>query len=588
MTHSPTYTHDAIHVLLLEDYELDAELVRHRLRTVHPDWSVDHVSCKAEYENYLQKHVPDVIISDYNIPQFTGMEAFLKMKELGLDVPFILITGDLPEETVAECVRKGIDDYIIKSSMLRLDIAIAGAIEKHKEQKQKKEIQKALRHSEERYQQIFFNAGVALVEFTSTANIREIIEARLSENAFRDEIKKCIRTLEVTAVNAEALDVFEAPDEESFINRFKALFSIPFMRYILIGFHKFSKGRNTIERILKTHTFKGHKKYFKVKTVFDPERTNSFTVSFFDMTEIKLAEQRTMKITQRLEDTVAQRMLELSELNERLRLEAEEREKINQVMRENYIAMTESIISAKRIQQLLLPNVSTIAKGFDDAFVYMRPKDIVSGDFYWYFEEDDVQWVACVDCTGHGVPGAFMSMISSKLLTQSVIEDKLDNPSEVLANIDHQVVKELKQHDAQTLISTGMDISLLRFDRRTSTVTFSGAYQNLYHKTAKGIEMIKGSRCSLGGTFKHDNKVFEQYERRFEDGDQFFMLTDGFTDQFGGPKNKKFSRRRWIDLISGLGKESLYEQEMIIKRTLQDWKGANEQVDDILVMGIRI
>lgn len=575
-------------VLLLEDYELDAELIRMRLQKTHPEWVVDHVSNQSSFEAYLKDNCPDVILSDYNIPQFSGLEAFLRMKELGLELPFILITGQIPEEAAVELIEQGVDDYIIKSSLLRLDVAIQQAIDKHTQEKQKRTIQRQLAASEERYRSIFHHAGVALVEFTTQGEIRKLLGGKLESNELREVLRRCVSTLKVAEANHEAIKLFEAEDAPSFTSSFNEIFSIPFLRYILNSFGSFNEGNRAAEDTIKVRTFKGHRRYFKVKTVYDPSRSNSFTVSFFDMTETKDAEERAMRITERLEDTVAQRMLELSELNEKLRSEAEEREKINEVMRENYIAMTESIIAAKRIQQLLLPSHSTIARGFDDAFVYSRPKDIVSGDFYWFHEEGDTRWLACVDCTGHGVPGAFMSMISSKLLSQAIVEESLRDPDEVLSFIDQRIVKELKQHDAETLISTGMDIALCRFDMSDNVACFAGAYQNLYHKQGSAVQLLRGNRCSLGGTFRGQDKNFTLHRVPFNEGDQFYMLSDGFTDQFGGPKNKKFSRRRWIRLLHDISEASMYEQEMTIKRTLQNWKGTNEQIDDILVMGIKV
>lgn len=584
----PYHNRSDLHVLLLEDYALDAELIRMRLKKTHPDWVVDHVTDKPSFEDYLSKHHPDVILSDYNIPQFTGLDAFLRTQELGLEIPFILITGQIPEEAAVEWIEKGVDDYIIKSSLFRLDVAIQQAIAKHNQEKQKRNIQEKLTASEDRYRSIFHHAGVALVEFKTEGDIRKLLARNLESNELRDMLRLCVRSLSVQEANYEAIQLFEAENETAFITGFGELFSIPFLRYILTSFGSFNKGSREAEDVVKVRTFKGHRRYFKVKTVYDPSRSNCFTVSFFDMTETKDAEERAMRITERLEDTVAQRMLELSELNEKLRAEAEERSKINEVMRENYIAMTESIIAAKRIQQLLLPNHSLIARSFEDAFIYSRPKDIVSGDFYWFHEEGNTRWLACVDCTGHGVPGAFMSMISSKLLSQAIIEESLQKPDEVLSFIDERIVKELKQHDAETLISTGMDIALCRFNMDDHIASFAGAYQNLYHKSGDNVKLFRGNRYSLGGTFRGQDKNFTCHRIPFQEADHFYMLSDGFTDQFGGPKNKKFSRRRWISLLNEISDASMYEQEMTIKRTLQNWKGTNEQIDDILVMGVRV
>ncbi|WP_306642824.1 SpoIIE family protein phosphatase [Sanyastnella coralliicola] len=587
MTTQGLQHNDDLSILLLEDYALDAELVKRHIRKTHPDWRVDHVKTKEAFVDYLEDRHPDIVLSDYSMPQFTGMEAFLQVKELGLEIPFIIVTGDLPEETAIECIKEGIDDYIIKSSLLRLDVAIQKAIQRKASEIAKRAIAEQLQASEERFKSIFDHAGVALIECSSAVEIKPLLKGKLENKVMKNTIKNLLDTLVVTAGNKAAVKLFDAPDFNALVDSFPRLFERSAIRILFQAIQRFSTGSTAVEQLIPVRTWKGHKRFVKTKVVYDPHRPSFFTVSFVDMTDTVEAEKRTIKMTERLEDTVAERMLELSQLNEKLRIDAEEREKITRVMRDNYIAMTESIIAAKRIQQLLLPSHSQIANGFADAFVYMRPKDIVSGDFYWYHEEGDVRWVACVDCTGHGVPGAFMSMISSKMLNQAVIENDISDPGQVLSNLNEYVVKELKQHDASTIISTGMDISLCKFDYRKMELSFSGAYQILYAKDENGLRSYAGDRRSLGGTFKHADKSFTVHTMPFKEGDCFYMSSDGFVDQFGGLKDKKFTRRRFIELLKSVDSENMYDQEMVIKSAFQDWKGPTEQIDDILVMGIR-
>ena len=576
-------TYDNLNILLLEDYALDAELVRTQISRTHPGWQVDHVKNRDGFLSYLKDHNPDIVLSDYSMPSFTGMEAFLKVKELGLEIPFIIVTGDLPEETAIECIKEGIDDYIIKSSLIRLDVAIQKAIQRKQSEHERNLISEQLRLSERRYKSIFDHAGVALVEFSAGIDILQVVNSRDKKSLVKDFMKSLV----VMEVNEEALTVFEAASKAQFMTEFHQLFYKDLYSYIHDSISVFADGASSVENRAHIRTLKGHKKVFQVKTVLDAKRPHFFTVSFIDITNEVQAESRSLKIMERLEDTVAQRMLELSELNEKLRIEGEERDRINDVMRENYIAMTESIIAAKRIQQLLLPSQSDIAAGFSDAFVYMRPKDIVSGDFYWYYKQGDIRWVACVDCTGHGVPGAFMSMISSKMLNQSIIENGISDPSKVLEAIDRYVVTELKQHQSGTLTSTGMDISLCKFDYGKMELEFAGAYQSLFRMKDGELDCFKGDRHSLGGTFKHTSKSYSLHKMPFEKDEYFYMLSDGFVDQFGGPKNKKFTRRRLISLLKKQDSENMYDQEMSIKSAFQDWKGTYEQIDDILVMGIR-
>ncbi|MGF1564651.1 MAG: SpoIIE family protein phosphatase [Flavobacteriales bacterium] len=577
-----------LRILLLEDYASDAQLIQRHLKKSAPTWQVDLVTNKESFINYLNEQAPDVIVSDYALPSFSGLDAYLVIRELGLEVPFIILTGQLPEASARECVNNGIDDYVLKSSLMRLDHSIRRALERRTAENERDTMAVRLSDSEKRYKAIFEQAGVALAEFKFENHFDTLRIAGQSSTIQRKLINRIIRTLEVTAVNQAALHLFEASDALMFKSELGRMFGSSNIRKLLSNQIQHLSGQASVEQSIEAKTLKGHHRHLLVKTVLNEDRKSYVTVSFTDMTSVRESEMRAMRIVERLEDTVAARVNELSELNHKLKLEAEERERINSVLRNNYIQMTESIIAAKRIQQLLLPRLTELTASFDDAFVYMRPKGIVSGDFYWFHNSGTKKWVACVDCTGHGVPGAFMSMLSSKLLNQAVIENGIEHPDEVLQFIDTYVVRELKQREASTMVSTGMDISLCLFNEATQEVLFAGAYQNLIIKNGHEVEVIKGDRKSLGGTFEHTLKTYSLHKRTMQKGQCFYMFTDGIVDQFGGPSVKKFTRRRLIELIASLNDGNMYDHELQIKSRLQDWKGANEQIDDILVMGIRL
>lgn len=576
-----------LRILLLEDYASDAQLIQRHLKKSDPSWTVDLVTNKESFINYLNERSPDVIVSDYALPSFSGLDAYLVIRELGLEIPFIILTGQLPEASAREFVDTGIDDYVLKSSLMRLDHSIRRALERRTAEHERDSMAVRLSDSEKRYKAIFEQAGVALAEFKFENLIDTLKIAGHSSTMQRKLINRMIRSLQVTAVNQAALHLFQAADSLMFKSELARMFGSSNIRKLLSNQIQHLSGKPSVEQYIEAKTLKGHHRHLLVKTVLNEDRKSYVTVSFTDMTSVRESEMRAMRIVERLEDTVAARVNELSELNHKLKLEAEERERINSVLRNNYIQMTESIIAAKRIQQLLLPRLTELNAAFDDVFVYMRPKGIVSGDFYWFHTAGSKKWVACVDCTGHGVPGAFMSMLSSKLLNQAVIENSIEHPDEVLQFIDTYVVRELKQREASTMVSTGMDISLCLFDEDTQEVLFAGAYQNLIIKNGHDVEVIKGDRKSLGGTFEHTLKTYTLHKRTLLKGQCFYMFTDGIVDQFGGPSVKKFTRRRLIELIASLEDSNMYDQELQIKSRLQDWKGANEQIDDILVMGIR-
>ncbi|MBI1265871.1 MAG: SpoIIE family protein phosphatase [Cryomorphaceae bacterium] len=576
-----------IRILLLEDYQLDAELITIQIKRIHPRWEIRHVKSKTDFKRELVSWNADIVVSDYSLHNFTGIEALHLMKEMDSHVPFILITGDISEEKILEYTNEGVDDYIMKSSLLRLESAIKNAVTRKNAEIEKKTAVERLNETSKRYKTIFDRAAIALIEFQLVVDF-EIKDAQynsyVKDNAF---VSHMLSILHISAANEEAINLFDVSGISQLEEHFKHVFRSEGACVINAVIGSYLKNKAVAEVEFQTENLGGTKLFLKVRTTINKGRHPSFTASFIDLTAIKKSEREVREMMEKLEITVGERTSELSNVNNLLKSEAEAKERINNALRENYIQMTESIIAAKRIQQLLLPPPSSVVQRFKDAFIYMRPKDIVSGDFYWFHQQDNECWIACVDCTGHGVPGAFMSMISAKLLTQAIVENKETDPGMVLEAIDAYVVSELKQHDTNTQVSTGMDISLCHFNFDTNELKFSGAFHQLYHIHNQHLAVHRGDRYSLGGTFVMAKKSFKTHHITFKDGDSFYMSTDGYVDQFGGEKSKKFTKRRFQELLVQMHGLTMYEQELRIKSELQDWKGANAQIDDILVIGLQ-
>lgn len=581
-----------LNILLLEDYQLDAELMTRELLSAHPRWNITHVADRQQFVDALKKQKPDCVISDFAMPQYSGMEAFFTVKELGMEIPFIIVTGELPEDVAIKCISDGIDDYVIKSSLKRLGVTIQKAVDKKRIEFKNIQITDDLWRSDNQYKNIFNNMGVAICEFT-IPGIHEI-QKRYAENdqiwndASLVQLQKILSEMKLRLANDEMISLFEAQEVGEFKTQFLKIFpdkSFDLLRVILNGLSA-RKAKLSIQG--EFLTFKGNGLHLKCKIICISDSQCRYIASWIDLTDTYKSENRLNKVLNRLEHNVTMRTRELSSANNQLMIEARDKQKMTDILKENYIQMTDSIIVAKKIQQLMLPSKQSIADTFDDTFVYLRPRDIVSGDFYWFYRNGQKCWMAAVDCTGHGVPGAFMSMIGSKILNQIVMKEQTMSTSEILKEIDSYVIREFKQHESGTEISTGMDISLCSFDFETSMLRYSGAYQSLFMVRDKELTEYKGERFSLGGTFKHKNKEFTEYQIQIKKGDSLYMLTDGFVDQFGGPKNKKFTRKRLMSLLMEVQGKSMYDQEMAIKSSLQDWKGTYEQVDDILVMGVKI
>lgn len=251
--------------------------------------------------------------------------------------------------------------------------------------------------------------------------------------------------------------------------------------------------------------------------------------------------------------------------------------------------ITSSIQYAKRIQQAILPTREQIQKHFPDSFVLFKPKDIVSGDFYWFGEKNGRRIAACVDCTGHGVPGAFMSMIGTNLLNQIILEGGVTEPAAILTALNQGVRAALKQ-GTQTEIETsdGMDIALCSIEPGKREVQFSSALRHLVVVSDNKLEKIDGNKSHIGGTQQGIEEDFTNHIKFLKKGDMLYMFSDGYADQFGGEKGKKLMIKKLHETLIRVNTMGMAEQRGLLDRTFEDWRGNHSQVDDVLVIGIRI
>ncbi len=252
--------------------------------------------------------------------------------------------------------------------------------------------------------------------------------------------------------------------------------------------------------------------------------------------------------------------------------------------------ITSSIEYAKRIQEAILPSKELIFSRLNQAFILYKPKDIVSGDFYWFGEKDNYKIIAVVDCTGHGVPGAFMSMIGHNLLNQIVSEKGVSDPGQILEELHKGVQSALKQgenNDVDT--NDGMDVSLLALNTETMECLWAGAFRSLIIVTNEGeLEKIDGNKYPVGGAQLDSNRIFTTQKIKLNKNDCLYMFSDGYADQFGGAKGKKFMVRQFHDNLKSIHHFNVAEQQKALENQLNEWKGNFEQVDDVLVIGIKL
>ncbi len=308
---------------------------------------------------------------------------------------------------------------------------------------------------------------------------------------------------------------------------------------------------------------------------------------------------RQYKAKQRINKMLEEKNIAIQEQKEQI----EQQKKLVDIKNKN---ITASINYAKRIQQAILISREHLNEIMPQHFIFYRPRDIVSGDFYWAHESKSGKLIfAAVDCTGHGVPGAFMSMVGNALLNEIIIENKVEEVDEILNQMKKGVIQALKQTGAAGEQKDGMDISLVSLQPKFQSfgkgvfsnsknaintpliLNFSGANNPLYHFRKGVFTEYKGERQTIGYEKGKENP-FVKHSIEVIPGDTIYIFTDGFADQKGGPEGRKFYYKTLINLFSSIQNLSMQEQRAAVKKTFDEWKGNHEQIDDICVMGVKI
>ncbi len=268
-------------------------------------------------------------------------------------------------------------------------------------------------------------------------------------------------------------------------------------------------------------------------------------------------------------------------------LKKAEIERSNFIIEEKIKDITDSLNYAKLIQRAKLPKIEDIYRALPNCFVLFKPKAIVSGDFYFFHKNTQSLFIAAADCTGHGVPGAFMSMICSEKLNSAVAHSS-DN-SDILNRLNKEIKKTLHQSDNNESPRDGMDIALCSVNTETFTVKYAGANRPLWiiRKGQSSIEEIAPTKKAIGG-FTDDEQHFDNHKIKLQQGDTFYIFTDGYVDQFGGEKGKKLMTKNFKEILLSIQHKSMQDQKNHLDDYIENWKADTEQVDDILVIGIRL
>jgi serine phosphatase RsbU (regulator of sigma subunit) len=249
--------------------------------------------------------------------------------------------------------------------------------------------------------------------------------------------------------------------------------------------------------------------------------------------------------------------------------------------------ITDSIHYAQRIQQAKLQPIHDIQSLLPNSFILFKPKDIVSGDFYYFCKHNDSVLIAAADCTGHGVPGAFMSLICTEQLDKVITETK--DTSEILSKTNKGVKTSLQQNSEENSTRDSMDIALCSVDIYQKTVKFAGANRPLWiiRKGSQQVEEIKPTKQSVGG-FTETDQHFDTHTIQLQQGDSLYIFSDGYADTFGGTNAKKLTTKKFKELLISIQEKSMQEQKIWLANFIEAWKSGMEQTDDILVIGVQV
>lgn len=546
-------------ILIIESNESEAFIIGEILTGENgEEWQIFLASTLQEAFSLLEKQRIDIILVDLFLDDSFGINTFNSLIKKYPGIPFIVLT-DIDDDLIGKtAVNRGAQDYIIKSD---LDISVLQRSINHAIERKKTEEQ--LRKSEEKYRELFVKSKDAIYMSTVNGDFIDINPAGLALFGYE------ANEIDQLRVN----DLYDNPfDRELLKEELEANGEVENYEVLLIKKDRVTK----LHCLLSTIVIYGEKK-----------EIIGYQGIIKDITAKKNAEEALFRSMRDLDQANKELNYLNATLEEKVQLRTAELKKEMEVVENQHKEIKESINYAKRIQASILPAEEKIKEHFPNSFIYYEPKDIVSGDFYWFEYLKDNPMLAIVDCTGHGVPGAFMSIIGYTQLNEIIGDEKMKDPGLILKELDIRVRQALNQNTGNESNSKdGMELGILSFNKVSRELKYAGAMRPLYFVRDGELSILKGDKFAIGGVTLKPKK-FTTHSIKVKKDDSLYLFSDGYPDQFGGPKGKKFMTKNVASMVQKIAHLSMKEQGQVIKKAIHDWMQNEEQVDDILITGIK-
>lgn len=550
---------DKYHIAIVENSENEAIIIASLLeKSNRQNFEIVHFTEIKSVKNYLSVNNVDIILLNLFLKDSFGVHTFTKLFREYRDIPFLILTEVDDDEIGANAVKEGAQDYLIKSEINSQSIhkAIIHAIER-------KHFEERLRNSEQKYRNLFQKSKDAIYISSVDGDFIDINEAGLS---LFDYTINDLDSLKVADLYVRRRDRLRLKRD---LSEFGEVIDYPVelvkkdgitLVYCLLSTTVVRDKEGEIiayQGIIRDITEKRRSELALIKSMEDLDQANK-ELQFLNTS---------------LEDKVTDRTKQLKKEKELAEVQHKE--------------IKESINYAKRIQASILPPMQKIKHRIPDSFIFYLPKDIVSGDFYWYAEAENKSYLAIVDCTGHGVPGAFMSIIGYTQLNEIMSDGKQTEPGEILKELDRRVRLALNQNSINGKNSKdGMELGIIAIDHELNRLEYAGAMRPLFFIKQNELKIIKGDKFSIGGVSRR-KKVFITHKINLEKNDCYYLFSDGYPDQFGGPRGKKFMAKNVAAMLMKIGYLHMKEQSQVIKEAFFNWMGEEDQIDDILIAGLR-